>query len=154
MQWHVEVSPTLTTHNKYLWLLIAGEIGLPLGSKTLYRLMTPPERFALQGKTPELAPLLGSATLATKAAGNAFPTQLVAAVLNPMLCQIVSSGQALTDLPTESYNSHGVDADAAAAQLLQKLRKTRPSKRKAQPKAVGKRIKRKLKRTTSWGSFG
>ena len=58
--WYADISPTLTTSNVYLWVLVLAEEHLPDHERTFSRFLSAPERLALQGKSPELALHLGS----------------------------------------------------------------------------------------------
>ena len=64
-----------------------------------------PERFALQGKDPFLAARLKNGALALKASGNAYPTSLITAGLQPLLVKIAESGVAHAGLTVSPHNA-------------------------------------------------
>lgn len=150
--WYVEKVPTLTCHNKYLLLMVAGEAGTPYASRTLLRFLANAERFTLQGKDPRLAELLGKQGLACKASGNAYPTALLVAVLAPMVRAIANSGVALEQpcgaLITAPEPTEVVQRIFARLRVKREIKKQAP-KAKARGKAKAK-DKRVLK---GWGSL-
>ena len=77
---------------------MAGEALTDYASRSIFRFLTNAERFALQGKHPRLAALLGKQALACKASGNAYPTPLMVAVLAPFIVIIGESGVDLSQL--------------------------------------------------------
>ena len=96
--WKLNVVPTLTTSNQYLFVCIAGEVGLSDEAKTLHRWLTPGERFGLQGKSPMMAAHIVSKAKCIKGAGNSYPTSIIVAGLGPMLNKISSAGGPLTHI--------------------------------------------------------
>ena len=51
----VDCMPTLTTHNRYLWVASVEDIDDPRPQRRFSRILLPSERFALQGLDPNLA---------------------------------------------------------------------------------------------------
>ena len=150
--WYANVVPTLTTSNQYLFLLVAGEVKMAPEACTLFRFLSMPERFALQGKSPDLAPLLKRRALACKASGNAYPTALMVAVLAPMLRVIGNSGVPLAQpcgpvVTTPSCESV-TKKTLAKLRVRKKVLKNKPAKN--MPKTQREKRRLKLKR---WGSL-
>ena len=85
--------PTLTTDNRYLYVLIPKELALPWEDRTMSRFLVPSERMGLQGKDPSIVALVPRRQLATLAAGNAYPVPLLCAVMAPMLRAIGNGGR-------------------------------------------------------------
>ena len=71
-QWKINMVPTLTTQNRYLWLMVAGEVDVPEQQQTLHRFLSMPERFLVQGKDPMIVAVMKSETLSCKASGKAI----------------------------------------------------------------------------------
>ena len=83
----VNVAPTLTCHNKYLFLLSAADISLPDEERSFHRFLRGTERLSLQGFPASVAESLCT-KLQIKASGNAYPTTLMAAVLAPIIAEL------------------------------------------------------------------
>jgi site-specific DNA-cytosine methylase len=83
--WKANMVPTFTTGNRYLFVMLAGEVSKPRPERTLHRYLTMSERFALQGKDPQMAAMLPTSAAACKASGNSYPTGMIVAALAPML---------------------------------------------------------------------
>jgi len=79
-----------------LFLLSADDIALLSHRREIFRWLHPAERLGLQGFSPRLSLKLKTAHLITKAAGNAYPTPLMAAVLGPLLERIGETTPSLT----------------------------------------------------------
>ncbi|CAE7521126.1 mthTIM [Symbiodinium sp. CCMP2592] len=79
--------PTLTTAGMYLFLVSVGCLRKPDDKRRYFRFLDSTERLTLQGFKKDV---LASSPdcLRRKAAGNAYPVPLVAAVLAPMLQQL------------------------------------------------------------------
>ena len=79
-------TPTLLTKDAYLFVLSVDDIDLcDDAHREVLRFLQCQERLALQGFSPTLYEHLSNDTLARKAAGNAYPPPLIAAVLAPMV---------------------------------------------------------------------
>ena len=89
---YINVSGTLTCHNRYLWVEKVGDIidEVPCSEREYSRFLKNPERLALQGFEKELALQL-TPSKAFKAAGNAYPVPLMAAALSPMVSSILEA---------------------------------------------------------------
>eukprot|EP00973_Karenia_brevis_P033101 4567837-Karenia_brevis.AAC.1 len=87
----VDHAPCLTCHNKYLWIMKAGDVNKPVKDRKPYRLVAPAERLHWQGFDPESVNVLGNA-LSIKGAGNAFPIGVMLAGVMPMLYAIADNG--------------------------------------------------------------
>jgi hypothetical protein len=88
----------------YLWLFVPGEEQLPEHKRSFSRYISGPERLNFQGKSPGLAPLLGTDELCVKASGNAYPTTSLAAALVPMFS---NSQSALLGVPSGPQRQYG-----------------------------------------------
>ena len=112
---------TLTTANRYLFVLSVQDVERPRATRRFCRFLKPGERLALQGFPSSLADVLGEA-LSVKAAGNAYPVPLLAACLQPVICALArglgGDAQSLSRWPA-SPPEH-VD-DALAAQIVNRL---------------------------------
>ena len=82
--------PTLTTKNRYLFLLSVTDLDLPPKDKMFHRLLHSKERFVIQGRDPSLVNHVSTA-LATKLTGNAFPVGMCERVVMPLLQRISKS---------------------------------------------------------------
>ena len=93
----VNMCPTLTSRNRYLYVIDAGEASrsTPFDERRFSRWITASERMAVQGFPPDVCAQLVSWGLCLKASGNAYPPPLIAAVLVPMLRAFAESGGAL-----------------------------------------------------------
>ncbi|CAK0886992.1 unnamed protein product, partial [Prorocentrum cordatum] len=82
----VDVSPTLTCRSFYFAVLSVEDVvsDTPDENRRLFRKLTSPERFALQGFPPSTALQIDS-KLAVFSTGNAYPPPLLLAVLAPLL---------------------------------------------------------------------
>ena len=87
----VNHAPCLTCHNKYLWVMKANEVKLPLEQRTLYRLIHPSERLTWQGFQANSVDKLGL-SLAVKGAGNCFPVGMMMAGLLPLCYAFAEHG--------------------------------------------------------------
>lgn len=111
---------TLTTANKYLFVLSVHDIKLPRCQRAFCRFLSPGERLVLQGFPPDTAKQLGNdESLIAKAAGNAYPVPLIAAVLKPMIQAIDSSSKSLGEWPTQSTDAQEVDLTVIDALFAQ-----------------------------------
>ncbi|CAK0795910.1 unnamed protein product [Prorocentrum cordatum] len=81
---HVNVVPTFTTHNKYIFVMRCGEVAIPQSQRKLSRYLAPTERLTLQGFPKEIAGKVADEALCVQAAGNSYPTALLAANLDPL----------------------------------------------------------------------
>lgn len=105
-----DICYTLTTANKYLFVLSVPDIKLPRCKRAFCRFLSPGERLVLQGFPPDTAKHLGNdESLIAKAAGNAYPVPLIAAALKPMIQAIASSSKSLGAWPTQSTDAQEVD---------------------------------------------
>lgn len=86
----VDVSPCLTTSLRYLFVLSAGDIHKPDHDREFSRWMLPYERLSLQGCEPAVATTLREGHL-IQACGNAYPVNLIAACMLPILHALADS---------------------------------------------------------------
>ena len=88
----VNAIPTLTCHNRYLFVMdVRGIIHrTPDSSREFFRKLSVPERLGAQGFNTSLAMDLSSAS-ALKATGNAYPVPCMIAVLGPMIRSLAST---------------------------------------------------------------
>ena len=136
-------------------LFIASEAGWPEESRTLFRFLTNPERFSLQGKNPELAPRLKKMALAQKASGNAYPTPLVVAVAAPMIRVIGESGQPLPSpcTPPVEGTSYKVVTKKVIAMLKVRKRIGKPKAKGTAKANSKKKPTASVRRLRTWGSM-
>ena len=85
--------PTLTTSNKYLFLVNVAEVmdKVPMAQRTLFRWVHPLERLCFQGFNPDIGAHM-PAKLIYKTTGNAYPVNLLAAILAPIVGEISRTG--------------------------------------------------------------
>ena len=115
-----DICYTLTTANKYLFVLSVADIKLPRCKHAFCRFLLPGERLLLQGFPPDTAKHLGDdENLIVKAAGNAYPVPLIAAALKPMIQAIASSSNSLGAWPAESTDAQEVDLSVVDSLLAQ-----------------------------------
>ena len=86
-----DVCPTLTTNNKWLWVISLNDMSLPDEDRAFFRLLDSRERFILQGFPHEVASKLPTEVCRVKAAGNAYPVPLLIANLHGMIKTITES---------------------------------------------------------------
>ena len=99
--------PTLTCTNQFLFLLRVSELHLEDGSKTLFRFLHPLERFAAQGLDHAAAAAYLPHHLLVKAAGNAYPPNILAPYLCPIIHAIAEwGGLGAWPSPEELVPSH------------------------------------------------
>ena len=91
---HITVGavPTLTTSNKYLFIVACDEIAnkVPIENRQLFRWLHPLERLCLQGFDPAIGVHM-TAKIIYKTTGNAYPVNLLAAILQPIIATITKS---------------------------------------------------------------
>ena len=83
--------PTLTTSNKYLFLMSTVDIDLADDNRELFRWLLPAERLPPQGFSPPIALHMPAGKI-YKLAGNAYPVPLLGTVLGPLVGVIARSG--------------------------------------------------------------
>ena len=66
-KWYVDVCPTLTTANKFLFLMSLKDMSQPDHARAFFRFLDPHERMCLQGFPPELADKMPTKPCAIKA---------------------------------------------------------------------------------------
>ena len=81
---HDDISPCLKTGLRYLFILSTGDVNKEDSEREFCRWMLPYERPALQGCEPHMSTTLRANDL-IHACGNAFPVNLIAACVIPML---------------------------------------------------------------------
>lgn len=86
----VDISPCLTTHLRHLFILSVGDVHKPDHDREFCRRMLPQERLSLQGCEPAVATTLRGDHL-VRACGNAYPVNLLAACMVPMLNALAAS---------------------------------------------------------------
>lgn len=86
----VDISPCLRTSLRHLFILSVGDIHKPDHDREFCRWMLPYERLSLQGSEPAVATTLRGDHL-IHACGNAYPVNLVAACLVPILHALADS---------------------------------------------------------------
>ena len=64
------------------------EVAIPQSQRKLSRYLVPTERLTLQGFPKELAGQMADEALCVQAAGNSYPTTLLAANLDPLLREL------------------------------------------------------------------
>ena len=86
-QYTTNLAPTLTTSNKYLFVVSVGCLRKPEAERRFFRFLDSTERLTLQGFKKSVLST-SSGALRIKASGNAYPVPLLAAVLAPLLQQL------------------------------------------------------------------
>ena len=82
--YYTNTCPTLTTNNKYLFVL-STDVNKKDDKREFCRFLAPVERLTLQGFDPTVAHDLDKDTVIVKAAGNAYPVPLLMAILHPII---------------------------------------------------------------------
>ena len=140
----INVAPTMTTHNLYLMVIEAGDVrhNVPDSQRRYVRLLKETERLTFQGFPADAVLHLKSASLARKAAGNAYPPPLIAAVAWPMVQAISSWGVDVASWPPSEMIAVN-DEKLKRLQCLEKMCKAPPriAKEKAKTKAKAKKRK-------------
>ena len=110
-RWSVNCSPTLTTHNQYLFVLSVRDIIEQVGDskREFFRFFTKPERLQLQGFPPKYALDLPEDKIIF-AAGNSYPVPLMVACFFPMLESLAESGLDLQRHPSAGMISDTIPA--------------------------------------------
>ena len=110
-RWSVNCSPTLTTHNQYLFVLSVRDIIEQVGDskREFFRFFTKPERLQLQGFPPKYALDLPEDKIIF-AAGNSYPVPLMVACFFPMLKSLAESGLDLQRHPSAGMISDTIPA--------------------------------------------
>lgn len=103
-----DICYTLTTANRYLFVLSVADIEKPRPEHAFCRLVLPSERLSLQGFPTSIASALGG-TLAVKAAGNAYPVPLIAACVAPIIAAIAVSQKSLLHWPETASPPQEID---------------------------------------------
>ena len=113
-QYTTNLAPTLTTSNKYLFVVSVGCLRKPEAERRFFRFLDSTERLTLQGFKKSVLST-SSEALRIKASGNAYPVPLLAAVLAPLLQQLAhpSARSHLDGRPQGNVQ----DADSAASRL-------------------------------------
>ena len=88
---HYNNVPTLRTSNNYIFVMSTDDLEEKDDDRDIFRFLHPIERLPLQGFNPKLALHFNKKSL-LRAAGNAYPTNLMAAVLLPILCSLKPLG--------------------------------------------------------------
>ena len=100
-KWNIAIRldevPTLTTVNRYLFLLSTNDQDEPPEKREFHRYLHFGERFGLQGMSWELLAENVPPELSVKATGNAFPPQLLAAAIAPMIALIAKAQPVLIE---------------------------------------------------------
>jgi len=142
----INVAPTMTTHNQYLMVIEAGDVlhNVPDSQRRYFRLLKETERLTFQGFPADVVLHLKSGSLARKAAGNAYPPPLIAAVAWPMVKAISAWGVSVASWPPSDMIALD-DEKVKRLQRLESMCKAPPrvAKEKAKRKAKAKAKKRK-----------
>ena len=102
---NIDLVPTLTTSNRYLFVFSTDDLDEPLGKRAFARFLLPAERMALQGFPLAYAEFIPEG-MHVKASGNAYPVPVVGAVLFPILRQLGNlEPGTLLNWPPEDANS-------------------------------------------------
>ena len=114
----INVAPTLTTHNAYLFVLSVGDVvlGTPDASRTFFRFIQPIERLPLQGFPTTLVKTL-PAELIVKACGNAYPPPVILAAVAPMIMAFAFSGVDTANWPPIELLSQGMPDEVQKAMV-------------------------------------
>jgi site-specific DNA-cytosine methylase len=140
--------PTLTTHSESMMVLSVGDIveRRPDSEREFMRHVRTSEKFVAQGFPRKTHALLDS-RCGQKAAGNAYPVNLMVAVLHPLVMALDKFDLAAWP-PASVISSEmdGLSAVRAASALLSKPCKKVDQKKKAAQAAVLKRRKKRKKR--------
>ena len=120
--------PTLTCHNKYLFVLDVNELWVAdCDKKGIFRFVHPLERFAAQGLDLDMA-LHIHPDIHVKATGNAYPPPLIAAVLAPLI-DVVGQWADIMNWPPDELMltkaAHGVRKAVAFKQVRPKAKSKR-----------------------------
>ena len=125
-QYTTNLAPTLTTSNKYLFVVSVGCLRKPEAERRFFRFLDSTERLTLQGFKKSVLST-SSEALRIKASGNAYPVPLLAAVLAPLLQQLAhpSARSHLDGRPQGNVQ----DADSAASRFEEAMERlaTQPS---------------------------
>jgi hypothetical protein len=120
--------PTLTTKNRYLFLLSVTDMDMSYGDMMFHRMLTVEERFAVQGHSPDLAQHV-SLALGMKLTGNAFPVTMLERVLMPMLERVEASGVMCNDPAGHKLSTTALEALAASYSSIVEPEERKSTKR-------------------------
>ena len=122
---NIDLVPTLTTSNRYLFVFSTDDLDEPLGKRAFARFLLPAERMALQGFPLAYAEFIPEG-MHVKASGNAYPVPVVGAVLFPILRQLGNlEPGTLLNWPPEDANSGVVPEMCAEQCMYRKILSTR-----------------------------
>ena len=112
--------PTLTTNNRYLFVLSVPDILKP--KPKFRRLLEPKERLLLQGFDSHLQEEFDSDNLVLKATGNAYPVPLIGACLAPMVQAIAKRNTLFATWPVNK-----VIDESKTEKIIHKITKQKAS---------------------------
>ena len=136
--------PTLTCANSFLFMLKVSELYIEDGFKTLFRFLHPLERFAAQGLDPGAAGTYLPDRILVKAAGNAYPPNILAPFLCPIIHAIAEWG-GLDAWPNSQEQVQPVIAAKKASlfkhMIPPKIKKSMKSKKIKKSMKTSRRVK-------------
>ena len=132
-QYTTNLAPTLTTSNKYLFVVSVGCLRKPEAARRFFRFLDSTERLTLQGFKKNVLSA-SSEALRVKASGNAYPVPLLAAVLAPLLQQLAHPS-ARCHLDSRPHGNVR-DADLVASRFEEAMARLATGARSCDPPAA------------------